>query len=231
MKFNTEARSSIATKETASLFDGMDNDKDGKISMDELIEGTFGAPLPDEVELPASKDPEQIEEDAKNARDKVREEKKFHAADKNHDGFLDKDELVHVFYPETHPDVMSVSSAEELKHKDKNGDGELSPEEFWERSEEGEDEDILKEQKADFEKLDTDKNGKLNLAELTRWESGQHHFEDAMTGLFEIADEDSDKHLTAQELDTARPVLANSPAISHFVEWHQHYAADHTNEL
>merc|ERR1712232_326168 len=114
MKFNTEARSSIATKETASLFDGMDNDKDGKISMDELIEGTFGAPLPDEVELPASKDPEQIEEDAKNARDKVREEKKFHAADKNHDGFLDKDELVHVFYPETHPDVMSVSSAEEL---------------------------------------------------------------------------------------------------------------------
>jgi Ca2+-binding EF-hand superfamily protein len=224
LDFSKSSRKAIVGKEALVVFDQMDSNKDGKISLEELIENSFGAPVPDADGVPITPKPsaDQDADDARIKKEKELESAKFKAADANSDGFLDKAELPAAFYPEVNDGVLVVVAAASLKGKDKDGDGELTPEEFWEH-EEGENEDVVAEQAADFAKLDTDHNGKLNLAEFKQWESGAYHTHDAMTQLFEVADEDTDHHVTASEMDNARPVLANTPATSHLVEWAEHY--------
>merc|ERR1712048_10278 len=105
------------------------------------------------------------------------------------------------FYPETKDAVLDITSRATLKQKDTDGDGQLTSKEFWEGDAlDGEDIPISDEEEADFRKLDIDGSGKLNLAELKAWESGLFHTEEAMKKLIEIADKDSDNHVTADEL-------------------------------
>jgi len=224
LDFSKSSRKAIVGKEALVVFDQMDSNKDGKISLEELIENSFGAPVPDVDGVPVTPKPsaDQDADDARVKKEKELETAKFKAADANADGFLDKEELPSAFYPEVNDGVLALVAAASLKGKDKDGDGELTPEEFWEH-EEGENEDVVAEQAADFAKLDADHNGKLNLAEFKQWESGAYHTHDAMTQLFEVADEDTDHHVTAAEMDNARPVLANTMATSHLVEWATHY--------
>lgn len=222
MDFAKQARHAIVAKETGALFDEMDSDKDGKVSLDELLDNTFGAPMPEDVKLPEP-DAQQAAEEERIKKEKELEKQKFKLADKNGDGFLDQDELPAAFYPETHDGVLALTAAAALKSKDKDGDGELSPAEFWENEDEDVDEATQADQKADFEKLDLDKNGKLNLDEFKAWESGHFHTSDAMNSLFEVADEDKDDELTADEVDDARQMLANSMASSQMQEWVEHY--------
>merc|ERR1719487_1178789 len=132
------------------LFENMDANKDGKISLEELLESNFGVPFP-EGEAPTP-DAEQAAEDERIKKEKELEKEKFKLADKNGDGFLDKDELPAAFYPETHDGVLALTAAAALKSKDKDGDGELTPTEFWQN--EGDDinsEDLAADQKQDFE--------------------------------------------------------------------------------
>lgn len=75
----------------------------------------------------------------------------------------------------------------------------------------------------DFQKLDVDGDGKLDMNELREWESGRFHTEQAMKKLFEIADADNDMHLTADELAKAREQIAISDAQYHLIEWSEHY--------
>jgi len=183
----------------------MDLDKDGRLSIEELYK-----------DMDQWSEVEDKEEDER----KELEGQKFRAADVNQDGVLDESEMPHLFYPETHPKVLELTAAASLRIKDLDKDGQLTIEEFWEAEAfEGEEMAISDEERTDFAKLDLDGNGKLSLDELKAWESGVFHTEEAMRGLFEIADEDRDSHLTASELDKARERIAATDAQYHLMEW------------
>jgi len=213
--FSQVMRKTIAKKDIHTVIDEMDGDKDGKLSLPELL-----------------KDMEQWgeegeEDKAAAAKRKELETAKFHAADQDKNGLLDANELPSLFYPETHDGVLEMTAQATLKAKDTDGNGELTPKEFWEGdSVDGEDLAISDEEQADFAKLDVDSSGTLNLQELKAWESGGFHTQEALKKLFELADQDSDMMVTADELDTARELIAGSDAQYHLMEW-----AEHTEEL
>merc|ERR1711957_803941 len=138
---------------------------------------------------------------------------KFRAADQDGNSLLDLEELPSLFYPETHDGVLTMTAEATLKSKDTDGDGQLTPKEFWEGDAvDGEDLAISDEEQADFAKLDVDNSGQLNLQELKAWESGGFHTEEAMKKLFELTDKDNDMMISAEELDTARELIAGSDA-------------------
>lgn len=209
--YSAHMRKTIAKKDIHTVIDEMDSDKDNKLSLPELL-----------------KDMEQWgeegeEDKAQAAKRKELETAKFRAADTDGNGLLDSDELPALFYPETHDGVLTMTAQATLKSKDTDGNGELTPKEFWEGDAvDGEDLAISEEEQSDFSKLDLDNSGTLNLEELKAWESGGFHTEEAMKKLFELADKDSDMHVTADELDSARELIAGSDAQYHLMEWAEH---------
>mmetsp|Transcript_156895 Transcript_156895/g.273088 ORF Transcript_156895/g.273088 Transcript_156895/m.273088 type:complete len:236 (+) Transcript_156895:64-771(+) len=212
MDFAVVMRKTIAKKDIQTIIDEMDGDKDGKLSLPELL-----------------KDMEQWgeegeEDKAEAQKRKDHEAEKFKVADSNGDGFLDSEELPALFYPETHDGVLELTAAQTMQHKDLNGDGKLTSKEFWEGdSVDGEELKISDEEEADFQKLDTDKDGFIQLEELKAWESGHFHTEEAMKKLIELSDKDSDMHVTADEFDEARELIAGSDAQYHMMEWAEHH--------
>merc|ERR1712194_251086 len=132
------------------------------------------------------------------------------AVDRNGDALLDIHELPAVFYPETHPGTLDLVTKSTLKLKDLDGDGFLSPKEFWEGDADGEDLAVSEEEHVDFNKMDTNGDGKLDLEELKVWESGRFHTEEAMKKLIEIADANNDMHATVAELEAAREQVVSS---------------------
>lgn len=212
MKFSDEMRKRIAVRDIGAVLGEIDSNKDGKLSLDELL-----------------KDMEQWgegdEEDKKEAEARKELEKaKFKVADENQDGLLDIQELPSLFYPETHDGSLELTAKSTMKQKDLDGDGVLTAKEFWEGDVvEGEDISISDEEQADFRKLDKNGDSKLSLEELKLWESGRFHTEEAMKKLFEIADKDSDMHVTSEELDAAREQIAASDAHYHLMEWAEHH--------
>jgi len=226
LEFFKGSRMGIANKQSAEDFESSDTNKDGKVSMEEMIEHRFGAPLPDDIEL--SQTPEQVAEGKIIAEEKDLETKKFKVADLNGDGFLDKTEFSHTAFPDTHDAVLSLVAAVGFKGLDKDKDGGLTFDEFLHHAGETTDgeeptAEQKEEEKVNFEKLDVDKNGKLSGEEYKVWESEHFHMKEAMTQLFEIADEDGDQHLTASELVAAQPALANSIGQMQLQEWAEHY--------
>lgn len=205
-------RLAIAKKDVHTILEEMDKDHNGKLSLQELL-----------------KDMDQqtggSDEDAKLIQDrKDIEAQKFKVADSNGDGNLDADELPALFYPETHQGVLELVAKRTFDQKDTNKDGLLTSKEFWEGdSVDGEEIAISDEENADFEKLDKDRSGKLDLAELTEWESGKFHTEEALKKLFDVADKDGDMHITATEFENAREQIAETDAHYHLMEWADHH--------
>merc|ERR1719188_124817 len=211
MGFSDEMRKHIAKKDIGSVLEEMDTDKDGKLSLPELL-----------------KDMEQWgegEEDKKERDGRIElETQKFKIADENGDGFLEIKELPSLFYPETHDGVLQITAQSTLQSKDTDGDGKLTPKEFWEGDvADSEDLAISEEEQSDFKKLDLDGDGKLDLRELKSWESGRFHTEEAMKKLFELADRDNDMHVTKEEFDDAREQIAGTDAQYHLMEWAEHH--------
>merc|ERR1711972_568892 len=142
--FSQIMRKTIAKKDIQSVLDEMDSDKDGKLSLEELLKDMdqWGG--------------ESESDKAKSIERKDLESAKFKAADQDGNGFLDAEELPSLFYP-THEAVLELTAAATMKAKDKDGNGELSPKEFWEGDAvDGEDVAVSEEEQADFNKLDTD---------------------------------------------------------------------------
>merc|ERR1712083_774504 len=104
---------------------------------------------------------------------------KFQVADENKDGRLSPNELPALFYPETHDGSLELTAKATMRQKDLNGDGLLTPKEFWD-GDAVDDEDMATKKKSDFQKLDKDADGLLNLEELKAWESGMFHTQEAM---------------------------------------------------
>lgn len=208
-----ELAAAIAAKDMNAILEEVDTNKDGVLSLQEHLNDIMTqADGGDAEELKELEDRKQVEND------------KFKAADTDGDGRLTLNELPALFYPETHDGVLSITVAATMKQKDLDKDGRLSPKEFWEADDFGGDDlDLSEEEKADFEKLDQNGDGSLSVEELRAWESGTFHTEEAMKSLFEIADKDSDMHLTADEIAEARELVAASDAQYHLIEWAEHH--------
>lgn len=224
LHFAQQVTHGIAKKNTIEIWTVVDENQDDKVSLQELLDHKFGAEIPEE-DAKVEKTKQDLEDDAAIAKEKQLEKDTFKVADTNKDGFLDKEEIVPVFHPEVSPPILQVTSAFAFGRKDKDGDGQLSEDELFEK-EEGDthyDEDVKKENHLEFEKLDTDKSGKLSPEEYKKWESGEFHMHDDMNNLFEIADENNDKHITKGELHAAHDMLANTMASNRMADWIAHH--------
>merc|ERR1719401_2086825 len=113
-----------------------------------------------------------------------------------------------------------------MKSHDENGDGFLTPGEFFQQEEgtKGEAYTSWEEQMEEFKAIDSDGDGKLNRKEVLAHEAGSHHAERLLKKLFEIADSDHDKHLSLEELSAKFEVIERSevgPELSEWVNAHQ----------
>jgi Ca2+-binding EF-hand superfamily protein len=210
IEYSQSIRKVIAKRDVLTIIDGVDADKDGKVSLEELL-----------------KDMEQWSEDdeeaARIAEQRELETAKFHLADADKNGALHPEELAALFYPETHDGILELTAASTLKAKDTNGDGQLTPKEFWEGDGvDGADLPVSDEEQADFSKLDVDGSGALSVQELMAWESGHFHTEEAMKKLLELTDQNGDLAMSLEELDSARELIAGSDAQYHLLEWIEH---------
>jgi len=209
LAYGTDMRASIAKKYAKTDLAEMDRNKDGKLSLQEYFKDMgFGKEGDEDY------DKERVE----------RETLKFHAADEDKDALLDEHELVHLFNPAMHDKVMEADAEGAMKDQDKNGDGKLSPEEYYHAvPEEGDEEfEMSKEDKVEFAKFDKDKDGFLNKEEFLQSRAAGHHIEDAMLKLIELGDMDGDEHLSASELEKSRTLLEGSEAEQHLYEWVEH---------
>lgn len=192
------SRTDHAKKNVPAVIEDMDWDKDGVISLYEV--------LSDEVW-------KQFDPESQVLKDqKASEEKKFKASDKNGDGLLDENEVISFFFPGTHDSVLQILAERLIEIKDTDADGKLTAAEF--EAEQGD----------HFDKLDTDHSGKLDVSELKVWESGQFKIEEAMKTFFVHADADGDGHISATELDEATSLghkaeTAAEDALTHLKTW------------
>lgn len=209
LDFAAGMRKTIAAKDMTMVLDAMDTDKSKTLSLEELLEGVYGANRPDS----ASDGPDEV------PQQKALEAKKFKAADTDGDGQLDLGELSGMFYPETNEAVLDVVVADHIHTKDKDGDGVLSVREFWDVPD---GQQVSDSDQKDFAKFDTDAGGTLSFAEIKEWESGRLQMGHSMKELFKVADKDGDMHVTVDELGRASGDIVGTDAHYHMMEWAEH---------
>eukprot|EP00930_Biecheleria_cincta_P039241 TRINITY_DN2699_c0_g1_i1.p1 TRINITY_DN2699_c0_g1~~TRINITY_DN2699_c0_g1_i1.p1 ORF type:complete len:297 (+),score=82.21 TRINITY_DN2699_c0_g1_i1:62-892(+) len=211
MELCRKTRALAAAKEMETLFEEKDSNQDGKISFDEMHDPEV-----------ATDDEVRKHMEATNANEKA----KFEAADLDRDGVVSREEATGLFFPEQNEKVLEVLAKQTLEVKDMDNDGFLSQMEVVERDVSHEDstlQEMHEEEKQEFKSLDTDGDGKLNLQEVMRWESGVHYSKAAMENLIATADKNSDGHITADELTGARESLSGTDAGYSLLEWAEHH--------
>merc|ERR1712113_1036819 len=132
--------------------------------------------------------------------DKDVDKLKFQAADTNSDGYLDISEIPAIVFPASHDGVLIISTQVTMRSRDTDNDGALTFEEFWKNFMGKAPEEV---RRKDFARLDTSGDGKLNEDELKAWESGRVFAEKAVKPIIDAADKDSDKHVSAKEMEQA----------------------------
>jgi len=198
-------RKAVVKKEIESAFNEIESTQDGHLSLQEHL---------------AEQEEFHEGDEAEKERQKQHEIAKFKAADLNGDDKLDAEELTHLMHPETKPEVLELHCQEEMRKRDANKDGKLSPEEWKVDASHGEHQDPdTHDPEADFKNLDENKDGFISMDELRHWESGKFHTHSAMTKLFELVDKDSDSHMTADEMINAIDHLDGHEAHPHLLDW------------
>mmetsp|Transcript_53854 Transcript_53854/g.149796 ORF Transcript_53854/g.149796 Transcript_53854/m.149796 type:complete len:276 (+) Transcript_53854:78-905(+) len=212
LEYSMVMRKAAAGRGDHAAVEELDANRDGKLSLEEVLKdiGTWA----DDADNEEKKSAEAL---------RAVESEKFRVADGDADGYLSREELAAMFYPEIHDGVLAITAAASLREKDRDGDGELTQREFWE-GDVSDDEDltISEEETKDFNALDKDGNGRVNLEELKAWESGMFHTEEAMKNLFEICDKDGDMHVTLKELHDSWEEIDGTDVRYHLMEWAWH---------
>eukprot|EP00927_Polykrikos_kofoidii_P052002 TRINITY_DN45771_c0_g1_i1.p1 TRINITY_DN45771_c0_g1~~TRINITY_DN45771_c0_g1_i1.p1 ORF type:complete len:372 (+),score=74.79 TRINITY_DN45771_c0_g1_i1:166-1116(+) len=155
----------------------------------------------------------------------LKEEKdKFAAADKNKDNLLDESELAELISPATESAVINVMAQETLRRKDHDGDGVLSPHEFFDAYlEDGEEGQLTQQEYTDFRLLDTSKDGFLTVDEFRSWESSAFLQENSVKVVFDVADTDRNMRLSHDELIYAAEELSETDSHGMLTEWVDHH--------
>jgi len=227
LAFSIVTRLSIAKEDVQGSMELMDTDKNGKISSQEFL--NYQTPPPNPPRTGEDNSEEEIAAEAE-AEKKHQQEvydyqmAVFKIADKDADGNLDETEVPAAVFPDTDADAILFAATNALKQNDKDGSGELSPQEMWQLDPNTPgNEGASEAQDDDFKSLDKDRSGGLNVEELKDWESGAHHVKVAMEHLFNVADSDNDHHITKQEFRDGQAGISGHDASSHLSEWAAHH--------
>jgi len=221
------------TKMDGTHFAEYDTNKDGKVSLEEYLEGfqkDMAAPM--EVENGAPDLQEMHAEEMERLRPVEME--KFKAADENGDDALTMDEfhsLLHPHhFPDVHDKVSMIDAKRSLAEKDVDGDGKLSMEEFFgiEPGSEDPEDKLSDDEQDEFDLLDVNEDGFLTLEELKDFETEWFHTEKALRHMLHTADKDQDSKVTAQEFADALPDFqkmeeASEDILFHLEEWAKHH--------
>lgn len=150
---------------------------------------------------------------------KGRDERRFKKADKDSDGFLNKDEFIDFLHPEEAVHMRDIVVDETLDDIDKNKDGFVDIDEYisdmWMPSEgEKEPEWVTTEREQFKTQRDKDHDGRLNRDEVRDWimPEDYDHVNAEANHLIQQADADKDGMLTRQEVLDKYDVFVGSQA-------------------
>lgn len=188
----------------------IDTDHDGKVELEEFMEFTRFA--------------ERGDHDSEHTKSIFELEKvKFHAADKNGDGFVIGDEMIALMHPQFDPEVAAVVSKATFAQRDKDGNGMLSMTEVFELPEADIDPEHMI---PEFKSADQDGDGVMSLAEFTRYDTGLHYYEGLFQKWLDTLDTDGDSQASEAELLAKREVITtgggammDDPAGEEIVQW------------
>ncbi|GFR92887.1 calumenin [Elysia marginata] len=186
----------------------IDKDGDGKISIKEYIDDIWGDEDDDD-------DDEESEAGEKEGEpDWVRTEREQFAnfRDKNHDGYLDKEEIREWIIPEDY-DHSSAEAQHLMRSSDEDGVGDM-----WPRSEEEEKQEEpewIKNEREQFSSFrDRNKDGHLDRDEVLDWilPVSYDHYEAESKHLVQGADADKNGALTKEEIVEKYDLFVGSQA-------------------
>uniref|UniRef100_A0A7S0B6H4 EF-hand domain-containing protein n=1 Tax=Pyrodinium bahamense TaxID=73915 RepID=A0A7S0B6H4_9DINO len=187
-------RMAVGLKQAASIMEVMDTDRDGRLSFAEF-----------EHDLEHWKHSDEAKAELKD---------EFASFDSDKDAILDSTEV-----------VAFLSFVFRFRKHDADGDGSLSVKEWLKgvpkASPMNDEKATKKEGKAIFRKLDMDGNHKLSAAEFFAYDSGTFAAKEALRKLYEVADTDTNTHLSVDELVKVResPKFHNTNAYYHLKSW------------
>lgn len=213
----TQQKSHILKTQLESV-EEKDTNKDNKISWEEFEKKAYDFLEDENVE------DKQLYEDMK-ARDKAR----FTIADGNGDGLLEGDEVGAFVSPEYYPHMHKQVVHETMDEIDKNKDGFITFKEYVDdnstEGEEPEAEEWMKDELQKFnEERDTNKDGRLDEAEVKAWvlpdfaKSRLEEVEHLMTE----ADTDKDGKLSKEEMVSKYDIFVGSSSTAYTDEFNQH---------
>lgn len=178
--------------ETAqALFAELDASHDGSLSLEEYLDDVHAehADYQSEDELRITKEVER---------------KKFEAADVNVDTFLDVGEFQHLRFPGSVAAVLHVHTQETMRLLDSDGDSQISLKEFLFPG--------ITVTEQDFQGIDSNKNGFLDLEELKAWDSGAFRVKDSVRGVLEVADANGDSEISLEEFEDSWAAILSTGA-------------------
>jgi len=190
-----------------------DTDKDGKVSWEEFIKGSFG--VEDEKDYLKDQD-----DDVKKSIE--RDRKRFTTADADGDDKLERQEYIHFLHPESTEKMSSLHVEETMEDLDKDKDGFLTleeflgdykPEEETEKGKENPPEWVAEEEKRFKEDYDMDQDGRLDREELKKWivpETEDNIAANEAKHLIESSDDNKDDKLDVEEMVNHHDVFVSS---------------------
>ncbi|CAB3363717.1 Hypothetical predicted protein [Cloeon dipterum] len=194
----------LSEEEAEEKFEDVDENRDGKVTWEEHLEDAYGGTVVEDIQM--------HEPNVKMLQD---DRELFNAADKNKDGYLNKQEFSLFSSPEEHPEMHDIILNHTLSEKDTNRDGHLTFQEFIGERASNQDKEWLISEKEKFDsEYDKNKDGRLDKAELLAWvvPSDDEIAEEEVVHLFASADDDHDDFLSFDEVIEHHDIFVGSEA-------------------
>jgi len=204
------------TEDVDRQWESHERDGDGKLTWKEYYNITYGFVNPSELET-------NNLANGHNSYSEIieRDQNRFHAADKDKSGFLNKEEFLDFLHPEDGGAHMrDVVIHETIVDIDKDGDGMVNMKEYladlWGGEEDGEKEpEWVEEERKQFKEFrDKNGDGKLDRQEVEEWILPQDldHSDVETKHLISEADNDDDGVLTKEEIVEKHDLFVGSQA-------------------
>ena len=206
----------LSQEESGERFADADTNEDGKVTWSEYVFEEFHDGDDEAVEGQDQEEIIRLDPDRTEELHMLEEDKMlFNAADKNKDGWLNKDEFVSFSHPEDDEEMHEYVITQVLKDKDANNDGEVDFQEYMgDRGKDHTKEWLVGEKDRFDSELDKDKDGVLNKEEIKAWmiPSNDEIAKDEVEHLFAGADDDVDGKLSFDEVVEHHDIFVGSEA-------------------